>query len=92
MPQQNECIKCKFATLFNQLHVMLNGGKFTTYLPCSLQAKAVNTAMILKNHQVTPNRILSPFQQFFRKGKKFVFPFGEKIWWNVHHHVQEQFP
>ena len=32
MPQQNECIKHKFATLFNWVHAMLNSGKFTTYL------------------------------------------------------------
>ena len=35
-PQQNGCIKCKFATLFNWVHTMLNSGKFTTYLQSSL--------------------------------------------------------
>ena len=30
MPQQNGCIKRKFATLFNQIHTMLNGGKFNS--------------------------------------------------------------
>ena len=31
-PQQNGCIKHKFATLFNQVCTMLNNGKFPAYL------------------------------------------------------------
>ena len=51
---------------------MLNGGKFTAYLQSSLWAEAANTATLLENNLVTPNRTLSPFQQFFGKGKKTV--------------------
>ena len=32
MPQQNGCIKPKFATLFNWACAMLNGGKFNAFL------------------------------------------------------------
>ena len=32
MPKQNDHIERKFATLFNQVHAMFNGGRFTTYL------------------------------------------------------------
>ena len=80
-PQQNGCIECKFATLFNQVHVMLNGGKFTPYLCSSVWAEAANTAMFLENHLSTPNRSVNPFQQFFGKGKsnilKSMLKFGE---------------
>ena len=31
-PKQNGCIEHKFATLFNRVWDMLNGGKFTAYL------------------------------------------------------------
>ena len=31
-PQQNGCVERKFATLFNRVQAMLNGGKFTLYL------------------------------------------------------------
>ena len=68
-PQQNGYVKQKFATLFNRVHAMLNGGKFTTYLWSGLWAEAANTAMLLENNLITPNRTLSPFQHFFGKGK-----------------------
>ena len=38
-PQQNWGIECKFATVFNQVHIMLNG-KFTAYLQSGLWAEA----------------------------------------------------
>ena len=72
MPQQNGCIKCRFTTLFNQVCAMLNGSKFNAYLQSGLWAKAANTAMLLENNLLTPNRILSPFQQFFGKGKRSI--------------------
>ena len=60
---------------------MLNGGKFTTYLQSGLWAEAANTATFLKNQLITPNRNLSPFQQFFGKEKNSVLilmrKFGE---------------
>ena len=71
-PQENECIEHNFAILFNGVHAMLNGGKFTAYLQSSLWAVAANTATNVKNHLITSNMTLSPFQQFFGKGKKSV--------------------
>ena len=58
---------------------MLNGGKFTTYLWSHLCAEAVNTAMLLKNNFITQNRTLSPFEQFFGKGKKHVLTSMQKF-------------
>ena len=52
MLQQNGCIEHKFATLFNRVRAMLNGGKFTTYLQSGLWAEAANTDMLLKNHLI----------------------------------------
>ena len=42
-PQQNSCVKQKFATLFNQVCAMPNHGKFNAYLQNDLRAKARNT-------------------------------------------------
>ena len=70
MPQQNGCIKQKFATLFNQVCEMLNGGKFNTYLQSGLLVEAANTAMFLENNCLSPSRILSPFQQFLGRERE----------------------
>ena len=71
-PQQNGCIKQKFATLFNWVCAMLNGGKFTAYLQSGLWTEAANTATLLENNLVTPNRTLSPFDNFLgRESKMF---------------------
>ena len=78
-PQQNGHIKQKFATLFNQICATINGGKFITYLGSGLWAEVANTAMILKNHLITPNRPLSPFQHFFVKGKTNVLASMQKF-------------
>ena len=43
-PQQNGRVKHKFASLFNRVHAMLNGGKFTAHLQNGLWAEAANTA------------------------------------------------
>ena len=59
MPQQNGHVECKFATLFNRVCAMLNSGKFTTYLQSGLSVEAANTAMLLKNNLITPNRTQS---------------------------------
>ena len=72
-------IKHKFATFFYQVCAMLNGGKFASYLQSDLWAEAANTAMILENNLITPNRILSPFQHFFGKGKKSVLTLMQKF-------------
>ena len=53
---------------------MLYGRKFNIYLQNSIWAKAANTTMFLENHMITPNRNISPFQQFVVKGKKSILP------------------
>ena len=58
---------------------MLNGGKFTNYQRSGLWAEAANTAMLLKNNLITPNRTLSPFQQFFGKETKNVLALMQKF-------------
>ena len=79
MPQQKRCIKHKFATLFNQIHAMLNNGKFTAFLLSGLWAEAAKTSMLLENNLITPNNTLSPFQQLFGKGKKHVLTLMKKF-------------
>ena len=56
MPQQNRQVEWKFTTLFNRVHFMLNRKKFITFLRNGLWAVAPNTATLLKNNLVTPNR------------------------------------
>ena len=53
-PQQKGHIEHKFATLFNGVHAMLNGSKFTAFLHSGLWAEAANTAMLLKNNYSLP--------------------------------------
>ena len=79
MPQQNRHIKWKFASLFNQVHAMLNGKTFTTFLWSSPWAEAANTAMLLENNLITPKKTLSPFQQFFGKGKRNILTLMQKF-------------
>ena len=74
MPQENGCVKRKFATLFNWVHAMLNDGKFNAYLQNGLWAKAANTAMLLENNLETLNRNLSPFQQFLGREREAFYP------------------
>ena len=50
---------------------MPNGGKFATYLQSCLWAEAANADTLFENNLITPNVSLSPFQQFFGKGKKY---------------------
>ena len=61
IPQQNSWVKWKSATLFNWVHAMFNGEKFSSFLKNGLLAKANNTATFLKNNLVTSNRDLSLF-------------------------------
>ena len=79
MPQQNGHVKEKFATLFNQVHTMLKGGKFNAYLQNGLWAEAAHTAMLLKSNLLTPNRTLSPFQHFFGKRKRRILSLMQKF-------------
>ena len=78
-PQQNGHVQSKLTTFFNRVHTILNGGKFTTYLQSSLWAEAANTAMLIENNLITPNRTLSPFQLFFGKEKKSVLSSMQKF-------------
>ena len=79
MPQQNGHVEWKFATPFNQVHSMLNGRKFNAYLQNSIWTKAANIAMLLENNLITPNRTLSPFPQFFGKGKRSTLSLMQKF-------------
>ena len=77
-PQQNSHIEWKYATLFNQVCAILNSGKFKAFLRHGLQAETANTTMLLENNVITPNRSMSPFQQFFGKEEKHPV-YGAKI-------------
>ena len=79
MSQQNGCVQQKFTTLFNRVCAMLNGGKFNGFLWNGLWAEVTNTAMLLKNNLLIPSRNLSPFQQFFGKGKRSMLSSMQKI-------------
>ena len=63
-PKQNGLVECKFTTLFNWLHTMLNGRKFITYLRCGPMVEAANTTILLENHLTTPKRTLAHFNIF----------------------------
>ena len=43
-------VEWKFTTLFNQVHAMLNIGKFKAFLQNCLWAEAENTATLLENN------------------------------------------
>ena len=60
IPQQNDQIKWKFATLFNRVHAISIMGNFV-FLRNSLWAEAANTATFLENKVFTPMKDLSPF-------------------------------
>ena len=69
-PQQQSCVEQKFATLFNPVHAMLNGGKFTAFLRNSSWTEATNTAMLLESNLFTLNRNICLFQHFLGKGRE----------------------
>ena len=80
MPQQNGWVKWKFAALFNQVHAILNGRKFTAFLRKGfLSADAANTAMLLKNNLISHSRTLSPCQQCFGKVKRSIIALAQKF-------------
>ena len=79
MRQQNGWIKWKFTTPFNWVCTMLNGGKFNAHHQNGLWAKTANTAMHLDNNLITPHINLSPFQQFFEKGKRSILSSMQKF-------------
>ena len=75
-----QIIPNRMATLFNQVHSMLNGRKFSAFLRNSLWVKATNTATLHENNLVTPNKDLSPFQQYFGKEKRSILSLIQNFW------------
>ena len=71
----------KLCYLFSRVDAMLNGGKFSPFLRHGLLAETASTATLLENNRLTLMRDLSPFQQFFGKGKRSILTlvqnFGE---------------
>ena len=59
--QQNGQVHWKYATLFNWVHVMLKGGKFSSFLHNDLLVNTTNTATLLKNNLISPKSDLSLF-------------------------------
>ena len=78
-PQRNGLVEQKFATAFNQVCAMLNGRKFSSFRQKGSLAKANSTAVILKNNLITPNRDLTPFQQFLEKEKRSILASVQKF-------------
>ena len=63
--EQNSRVKSKFVTLFNRVHAMLNGRKFSSLLRNGYGLKQPKQPLFLKII-----RDLSPLQLFFGKGKE----------------------
>ena len=60
-PQQNVHADQKFAMLFGQVRLMLNGGNFIDHQRCILWAKAANTATKLENCILKTGNEMSAF-------------------------------
>ncbi len=80
-PQQNGRVERKFATLYNRVRAMLNGGKFSSSLRNQLWAEAAQTATVLQNSLVSQQGAMSPYHQFFGKRRTSILDtvqrFGE---------------
>ena len=85
-PLQNDCVEWKFIILSNRVCVMLNGGKFLFFLRNNLWTESANTATLLGNNLVTPNRGLNPFQQFLGRDKEASFLWLKNLV-KLHHHI-----
>ena len=75
----NGHVRQKNSSLFNRIQTTHNGRKFNAFQQNSSRAEAVNTTMLLKNNLLTPNRTLSPFQQFFEKRKRSILSLMQKF-------------
>ena len=78
IPQQNGNVEQKLATLITRACTMLCRGKFSAFPRNGLWAEAANTATLLENNLVTPNKNLSLFKQFLGRKKKHSV-FGAKL-------------
>ena len=58
-PQQNGHVEQTFSTLFDRVHIMLNGRQFSSFLRNGLWAEAANTITLLENTLLTPTREVS---------------------------------
>ncbi len=80
-PQQNERVEMKFAMLYKQVRAILNGRKFTSSLQNLLWEEAAQTATVLQNILVSQQGAMSPYHQFFGKGRTSILDtvqrFGE---------------
>ena len=68
----------------NKFHSFLQWGmhqwqKFNAFPWNSLWAETASTTMLLKNNLLNPNRTLSPFHQFFGKGKRSILSSMQKF-------------
>ena len=72
-------IEQKFGMPFNCIWTMLNDRKFSGLFRNILWAEKVPTAFLLENNLMTSKWILSPFQQFFGKGKRSILPSLQKF-------------
>ena len=54
----------KIANLFNWVCIILNKGKFSSFLRIGLWAEAANIPTLLENNLITKAKDLSLFQQF----------------------------
>ena len=60
-PKQNSIVESKFLILFNMIHAMLNGGKFSHFMRNGLWADAANTATVWENDVFALSRNMSLF-------------------------------
>jgi len=85
MPQQNGCVERKYATLFGQVHAMLNSTRLSgnyKSLCHGLWAECANTATKLANIAAPSNKS-PPHFQFFNTTPLFMSNL-HVFWWNRH--------
>ena len=75
-PQQNDHVEQNFTTLFNRVHVMLNGGKISSFLRNRLWAEAANTIILLEPHS---HEIFKPILMICWEEKEKYPNFAEKM-------------
>ena len=68
--QQNGQAERKYATRFNYMYAIMNGGKLSPFLRNNLWDEIMNTMKLLGNDLIIKSSNLSPFQQFFVRERK----------------------
>ncbi len=58
---------------------MLNGGKFTSSLQNLLWAEAAQTAKVLQSNLASQQRAMSPYYQFFGKGRTRILDTAQRF-------------